>query len=117
MCAFKRGRAGNRDFGRSGGIRTHDLLSPRQARYQAAPRSDKARNIAAAFTEGNQSVAFAGGIGPPLAIVRASAASTARRLAAPAGKVAAAVVLSPALGTGAPSTAAGGFNESSRSGD
>jgi hypothetical protein len=27
--------------GRSGGIRTHDPLSPRQVRYQAALRSDR----------------------------------------------------------------------------
>ena len=26
--------------GRSGGIRTHDPLTPSQVRYQAAPRSD-----------------------------------------------------------------------------
>ena len=36
------------DFGRSGGIRTHDPQSPRLVRYQTAPRSAKLRRTSRA---------------------------------------------------------------------
>ena len=39
MKIIGEGRAKTRD-GRGGEIRTHDLLLPKQARYQAAPRPD-----------------------------------------------------------------------------
>ncbi len=34
------------EFGRSGGIRTHDPQSPRLMRYQAALRSDRKQGVA-----------------------------------------------------------------------
>ena len=40
--------------GRAGEIRTHDLLRPMQARYQAAPRPDTGRVIAASSQERKQ---------------------------------------------------------------
>jgi hypothetical protein len=35
------------EFGRTGGIRTHDLLHPKQALYRAEPRSDFATHLQA----------------------------------------------------------------------
>ena len=40
--------------GRSGGIRTHDPLSPRQVRYQTALRSDRGDQVAASVAKGNR---------------------------------------------------------------